>query len=123
MTALLTVAFGGAMAQSASAKKVKITMKGVVNQKGTAVTGTIKGTLGTCKSKGKLVLPLYTGTWKCKGGTIKLRVPDSGIKGAKVGGTIQFTGGTGKFKKIKGKGKVTGPLANGNRTYTGTITY
>jgi len=108
----------------ASAKTHKVSMNFAGGQKGTALFATITRTpMGTCKMKGTLVIPDTKQVWTCKGGTI--RMTGHGLTGAAndARGTWKITGGTGKFKKVKGKGTFSGQLSTGKFIYKGTISY
>jgi hypothetical protein len=108
----------------AGAKTHKVSMNFAGGQQGTALTATITKTpMGKCTMKGTLVIPDTKQVWTCKGGTIKMT--GHGTTGASndAKGTWKITGGTKKFKKVKGKGTFSGQLSTGKFVYKGTISY
>lgn len=109
---------------AASAKTHKVSMNFAGGQDGTALHATITHTpMGRCTMKGTLVIPNTKQVWTCKGGTIKMT--GFGKTGAAndARGTWKITGGTGKFKKVKGHGTFSGQLSTGKFVYKGTIKY
>jgi len=124
LTALVAVAAAGLMASTASAKSYRVNLSFAGGQVGTALHATIKGApLGTCHMKGTLVIPKTIQVWTCKGGTIK--ITGTGTTGAanNAKGTWKITGGTGKFKKIKGGGTFAGLFSSGKFKYKGTMSF
>jgi len=105
--------------QSAS-KKVTIEYKSALT------SATLKGKFtskpfGKGTLAGKANLPLFTITFKPKGGTFLL-VLKGAPSGEKIKATWTISKGTGKYKKIKGKGKGTG-TTDGDFKLTGTASY
>ena len=90
---------------------------------GIKLSGTFKGQpFGTCPWKGKLLIPDTTQKLTCKDGTVSLRSHATRLTD-NTKGTWKFTGGTGKFKGIKGGGTFTGTISTGNYRYVGTASY
>ena len=114
---LATVVVGGALAlpSAASAKTVKFKMTEhtkpaappdyVVKASGCKVTGT----LGTGRCHSKTTPPNSKGGWKLPGGTISY-VFKTSLTGTVATGRGHFTGGTGKYKGIKGSFTVRGDI-------------
>jgi hypothetical protein len=126
----LTVAAGlaaGAMimpaAASAKSYKVRLVNK---STSGTSpkLVGTVKGKpLGKCKYRGTLTIPDTTQVWRCKRG--KIYVSTHGTSGTSndARATWKVTKGTGRYKGIRGRGKVKGKLSTSTFIYTGTLKF
>ena len=107
----------------AAAKTVKVDMTQVQTAKGTDLTGTVKGKpFGKCTFTGKLLIPVVTAKWKCKGGTITLKTKNASLKGTFFVADAKLTG-TGKYKKLKGKVKSKGSVTSNSSTLKGTASY
>ncbi|WCB95268.1 hypothetical protein DSM104299_04011 [Baekduia alba] len=100
-----------------------LVVKSTGTQKGTAISGKI---VGGSIGKGTYAGKVTNGgsgsviTWKVKGGTLRVTTA-AGIVGRAVKGTFTVTGGTGKYKGAKGKGKLNGNLNSGLFTFTGSL--
>jgi hypothetical protein len=115
---LATVLVGSALAVpgAASAKTVKFKMT-EHNTKPAAPpdyvvkesTCKVSGTLGSGGCHSKTTPPKTKGGWKLKGGSISY-VFTTTLKGTVASGKGHFTGGTGKFKGIKGTFTVRGDI-------------
>ena len=126
---LSTIALASALAAGAliapsmaSAKTVKFKVKAPAKTAGTVITGKFSGTFGKGKVTGVSTPPRVTTTLHAKGGKIILKTEDGHIDGAYIIGTFTMSG-TGKYKKIKGKGKLKAPAATQVFTFTGTAKY
>ena len=126
LVAVAAAAIGGpAMSSAASKKTYKYKMVGSNGKfDGTTITADYKGKpFGKCKAKGTLVLPRTTQTWKCKGGSFRVKtVTTTGAANVSVS-DVKIDKGTGKYKGIKGTGKSKGLISVGDFTYTGTVRY
>jgi hypothetical protein len=121
--ALLAVGFVGISA-AATSHKVNMKITNPCPQKGTHICGTYAGKpFGTCKMTGTLVIPKSTQTWKCSKGKITVKAVGTTGAANDAAGTWKMTGGTGKYKHIKGSGKFHGKLSTGIFTYRGTVRY
>jgi hypothetical protein len=123
LCALLAVGFVGASA-AATRHKVNMKITKPCAPTGTHICGTYGGKpFGTCKMTGTLVIPKSTQTWKCARG--KITVHAVGTSGASndARGNWTMSGGTGKYKHIKGKGTFSGKISTGVFTYKGTARY
>jgi hypothetical protein len=113
-------------APASLAASAKVTLKSVpsaAKQVGTKLTGKYTGTFGKCTMKGKLVIPKTVQTLTCKGGTFSFTATSSTGTSNNVKGTWKITGGTGKYKGIKGGGSFSGTLSTNAYTYTGHASY
>ncbi len=91
----------------ASSKTVNTTVKvkGLPN-----FTGTVSGKpYGSGKVKGKIDLPNLTATLTYKGGSVRIRGTVSDASPIK--GTWRTTGGTGKYRNVKGSGSFSGSFS------------
>jgi hypothetical protein len=112
-------------AGAASSHKVSLKLNGP--PKGTKISGTwTEKTLGKGTLKGTLHIPVTILTFTAKGGTFTTTT-DVPCKSEKVTlptykGCWKVTKGTGKFKGIKGGGKLSGNF-DGHATYKGKLKY
>ena len=124
LCALLAVAFVGAADAKRKSHKVHMKITKPCPQKGTKICGTYGGKpFGTCKMTGTLVIPKSTQTWKCKRGHITVKAVGTSGASNDAKGTWKMTGGTRKFKHIKGSGTFSGKLSTGVFTYVGKAKY
>ena len=123
VTALVVA--GAVIAPSVASAK---TLKGKVvvksEQKSGGVLGgkVLSGIFGKGTQSGKILPPVTKAKWKVKGGTVTAKTTDGHLVGAVINGTAKLTG-TGKYKKLKAKCTIKGPLANLTLTYTCKGTY
>lgn len=121
-----TTALGaGALAlpAAASAKRISVTAKmGLAPQGGGKTVGTATGTFGRAKASGTAVPPKMITKLKVKGGTVTITVKDGHIKAGKILGTFTLKG-TGKYSRLKGKGKMTGNPGTFVFTFKGNATW
>ena len=107
----------------ASAKTIKGQVKvKSVNTAGKLSGDVLSGVFGKGKQSGTVLPPQIRAVWKVKGGTVKAKTDDGHIVGADIVATAKLTG-TGKYKKLKAKCTVKGPLAALTLTYTCKGTY
>jgi hypothetical protein len=115
---LATVLVGSALALpgAASAKTVKFKMTEHASKPAAPPDYVVKssdckvnGTLGRGSCHSKTTPPKTKGGWKLKGGSINY-VFTTTLKGTVASGKGHFTGGTGKFKGIKGTFTVRGDI-------------
>ena len=117
------LALGALVAPSvAPAKTVKFKVTAKFKVTGTKSVGTASGTFGKGTLTGKVTPPVIVTKVKYKGGTITYTTPNSSLKGSAFQGSVKLKG-TGKYKKLKGKGKFTGSLTTLTVIWTGTATY
>jgi hypothetical protein len=121
------VATGALMAPSVAPAKTtkKYTVKIQNKSQNGKLTGAISGTFGKGQQTGTSAPPKIVSTWHLKGGTITLYINDGHQQGATVAGSVSKIKGTGKYKKIKqkGKGKISGDFTTSVYTFTGKVTY
>ena len=116
-------AAGLAVPVAASAKKVSITAKlGLAPQGGGKTTGTASGTFGRATASGTAVPPKMITKLKVKGGTVTITVRDGHVASGNVVGTFKLSG-TGKYKKLKGSGRMKGNINTFLFTFKGSGTW
>lgn len=109
---------------AASSRSVTIKLNGP--PKGTKISGTYTSNkLGKGKIKGTLNIPLTKLTFTTKGGTFKtttFKCSSEKVTPPTYRGCWKVTKGTGKFRGMKGSGKLSGNF-NGRATYSGKVRY
>jgi len=128
LCALCALLATGIVASSAGAKakshNVHMKITKPCPQKGTKICGTYGGSpFGTCKMTGTLQIPKSTQTWKCPKGNITVKAVGTTGAANDAKGTWKMTGGTKKYKHIKGSGTFSGKLNTGVFTYVGKAKY
>jgi hypothetical protein len=128
LCALCALLVAGIVAGSAGAKakshNVHMKITKACPQKGTKICGTYGGSpFGTCKMTGTLVIPKSTQTWKCPKGKITVKAVGTSGASNDAKGTWKMTGGTKKYKHIRGSGTFSGKLNTGVFTYVGKAKY
>ena len=124
--AVLPAEAGAVTARPASSTTISISLHAHITSTKTTGTqhghGTIEGSLkGTYTAA--VDPPLTKYVLKVSGGTIDISTLYN-IKGKALSGTWHTTGGTGKYKHVKGTGKATGKLAtNAVFRLSGKLTY
>jgi hypothetical protein len=122
----LPASAGAVTAHAATSTTIKITLHARITSKKTTGTqhghGTIQGSLkGTYTAA--VAPPLTKYVLSVPGGTIAISTLYN-IKGTALSGKWHTTGGTGRYKKVKGSGTATGKLAtNAVFTLTGKLSY
>jgi len=116
--ALVLPQVGSASPAAHAAKAISLTCKTPL--KGHSLNGTCTGSFGRIRSTGKLSnnYQSATVTMHLKGGTARLKYAVVGGS-ATFSGKWKWTGGTGKYKRIRGGGTVRGDF-KGNALYKGT---
>lgn len=113
-------------AGSTAAKSRNVAIKMNTPPKGTTLKGTwSEKTLGRGTARGTLRVPLTKLTFKTRGGTFSTTTydcPEQKVSPPTFRGCWRVTKGTGKFKGMKGGGKLSGNF-NGRATYRGKVTY
>lgn len=126
--AAAAVTAGLALAPAANAASHKVSIKLDGPAKGTVISGTwTEKTLGSGTLKGTLHIPVAVITFKVKGGTFTTTSDVKGCRDTAVTpptfkGCWRVIRGTGKFKKARGGGKLSGNL-DGRATYNGRLRY
>ncbi len=115
-----------AIPSAASAASVSFSCKGAATTDITKpVTSSCSGApFGTFKALvDSSKVPTVTYKLSVKGGTVNL-VATTVLKSSEITGTWKATGGTGKYKKAKGKGTLTGALKAGAPfTFKGSMSW
>jgi hypothetical protein len=116
--ALVLPQVGSAAPAAHASKAITLTCKTPL--KGQSVSGTCTGSFGRIRSTGTLAKDFKSAsvTMHLKGGTARMKYNVVGGS-ATFSGNWRWTGGTGKYKKIRGSGTVRGDF-KGNVRYTGT---
>jgi hypothetical protein len=114
-----------AIASTGHRAKVAITIRcGLKAGSQSAVTGSSAGApFGKASVSGVLTPPSGTLTLKTSKGTATFYATGKLTTKGRFAGTWHFTGGTKAYKKIKGSGKISGPLDCQPWKLTGTATY
>ncbi|WCB92103.1 hypothetical protein DSM104299_00788 [Baekduia alba] len=128
VVALALVAGLSTVPANAATRTQKVDIKGHVNPtaKGsTKFTGTYSGMpWGKGKLTGTLVVPVVTMTFHIKSCKCTATLRYAGkVSGTTFTATYQWIKGTGKYKRIRGKGKTTGSIVTGDFRHVGTLTY
>jgi hypothetical protein len=124
--AVLPAEAGAVTARAASSESISISLHAHITSHQTTGTahghGTIQGSLkGTYTAA--VSPPLTKYVLKVSGGTIDISTLYN-IKGENLSGSWHTTGGSGKYKHVKGTGKASGALAtNAVFKLSGTLTY
>jgi hypothetical protein len=124
-TSLLVPAGGAALTAHAS-KTHRVAIKLFTPPQGTTLKGTWHDkTLGHGTAKGTLHVPLTKLTFSRKGGTFSTTTYNCAyqkVTPPTFSGCWKVTKGTGRFKGMKGGGKLEGNF-DGHATYHGTVRY
>jgi hypothetical protein len=127
-------AVGASQGPTATAARPANMVMTVAQMKGTRTGFDFQGIrisgrpLGTGTGTGGLTISRTTGrldvTWRVKGGTVRI-TSNAQPRGANVSGTWKVVGGTGKFRRVRGGGRMNGQVAKmpARVRFTGTITY
>jgi hypothetical protein len=122
--AALAILTAGAVAASSKTVDMKA-VGGKITNGGTL----LKGVKGSGKPFGACTIdvnygdaPTVTQKWRCKGGTFKGRYT-AVVNGDTVTGKPKLSGGTGKFKGIKGTLRLKGSVSKSSVRMTGKVRY
>lgn len=121
-TALVSVGAIAPAAATAKTASFTITSGKLKLAQGGKFTGSASGTFGKGTVSGTAVPPRVTMTLRVKGGTITAVSSKADTVGGKVRGSFTLKG-TGKFRKIKGKGSFTGNPGSFVFVWKGKATY
>ena len=120
IAALAGSAFMATAGFAKTSKRVSITVH--AKQKGTSISGSISGTLGSGRQVGKATSATGVSlVWHLSGGTITVSADGHLSGGTKASGTWKIVGGTGKYKGISGGGPQVGDIKTLTFHYTGTV--